>query len=60
MKLLTKREAAARRKCHPVHLMRLVKADPTAPQPIRIGARVYFVADEVDAWLDRLIAEARG
>ena len=59
MRLITKQEAAALRRCHPVHLMRLVGVDPTAPQPVRIGGRTFFVDEEMSEWIDRLIADAR-
>ena len=54
MKLLSKKEAAAKLGFHPEHLMRLVRAGQF-PKPVKVGVSVNcavrFVSDEVDAWL---------
>ncbi len=58
IRLITKKEAAARRGVHPNHLMALV-AEGKFSAPIKEGgrsARVYFVESEVEADIVALAA----
>lgn len=64
MRLLTKRETAELLGLHPGGLVRKAKAEPSFPQPIRLGDKhnssTRFVAEEVEAWLVRLVAARPG
>lgn len=45
---------------HVSHAWRKIGADPKAPKPIRLSERhTVFDEAEVDAWVDRLVAEAK-
>jgi len=45
---------------HESHAWRKLRGDPDAPRAIRLGARhTVFDADEVDAWIYRLIGKAK-
>ena len=60
VRLLRKKEAAAKVGYHPVHLMRLAHAGKF-PRPVRLGENaVAFVEDEVDAWIEAKIVERDG
>lgn len=57
MRVLRKNEAAARVGYHPVHVMRLAKADKF-PKPIKLGPNsVGFLESEVDDWIAARVAE---
>ncbi len=59
VRYLTKRETAARYRCHEEHLMKKVRKDPSWPQPVKFdpspNARVFFVESEVGEHQQRLL-----
>jgi predicted DNA-binding transcriptional regulator AlpA len=59
MRLLTKREVAARLGFHPEHVMRLARAGQF-PKPIKLGltenSATRFSEEEVDAWIGQRLA----
>ena len=59
MRIIRKKEAAARVGYHPVHLMRrAVDPDDDMPSPVRIGpGAVGFVEEEIDAWIKARVGE---
>ncbi len=60
MKVLRKKEAAARVGYHPVHLMRLA-AKGEFPKAIQLGPNaVGFLEHEVDAWIESKIRQRDG
>lgn len=45
---------------HPSHAWRLLRNDPEAPAPIKLGARLtVFSEEEVDRWIEGLVEDAR-
>ena len=59
MKLINKRVTSERTSLHPASIMRLVKIDKF-PKPVELGsARIAFVEEEVDAWIEARAAERR-
>jgi len=59
IKLVPKAAAAARVGRHPASLMRDARRDPSHPQPIRRGGRVYFQEDELNSFLTKIAEQGR-
>jgi hypothetical protein len=62
MKLIDKKEAAAKLRCHPEHLMRLARTVRGFPQPVKLTAsdksKVLFDGDQLDQWIAERAATA--
>ena len=59
MRLIRPKETGRRVGYHPVHVLRKGR-DPADdfPEPVLLGPRsVAFVEDEIDAWIERRVAE---
>jgi hypothetical protein len=50
-------EMAAKLGCHPFSIPRFVKTKPDFPQPVKPFGKNLWDEDEVDDYLDRLLAE---